>query len=288
MQQCDKPRLNETKAGHKTNGRLIGLLLALCSPVLLAHCAPQDQVMMLERRVNNIALENATLSNKIAAMQSPGGASDVRSVQADLSNRVDELQAQILRINGMIDEMKHKNKADREEITRFANEVKTQIDNLKAQQDAMMSALPGGAKPAEGQSVQSGPAPAKEEAPQETDPYQQGMTLFKQKDFNGAKKDFQLYIDKNPSGKLVDSAYFWEGECEYSLEHFDEAILLYQKVISKFPKGNKAPDALLKQGMAFARLDDKQSARIVFEKLLKQYPRSEQAAAAKKQLSRLK
>lgn len=273
----------KSKPGHRINKGMLGLLFAACCPVLLTHCAPQDQVMMLERRINNLALENANISNKLASLQSAGGIADIRSEQADLSNKIDELRAEVLRLNGLIDEMKHKNKEDKEEITRFANEVKAQIDSLKAQQEALASTTgpKPGVIPPSADSAKSTPAP-------EADPYQQAMELFKGKDFNGAEKLFKSYIDKNPDGKFIDNAYFWIGECEYNLEHFDEAILAYQKVISQFPKSNKAPDALLKQGMAFAKLGDKQSARIVLEKLIKQYPTSEQAARAKKQIPTLK
>ncbi|MGQ9499728.1 MAG: tol-pal system protein YbgF [Dissulfurimicrobium sp.] len=274
---------SKIKPGYRIRKDIFGLLFAACCPMLLTHCAPQDQVMMLERRINNLALENANISNKLASLQSAGSISDIRSEQADLSNKVDELRAEVMRLNGLIDEIKHKNKQDMEEITRFANEVKMQIDNLKAQQETMasMSGSPkiGAAPP---------PATTKNEPVPETDPYQQGMELFKEKDFNGAKKLFQSYIDKNPNGKLMDNAFFWIGECEYNLEHFEEAILAYQKVISQFPKSNKAPDAMLKQGMAFAKLGDKQSARIVLEKLIRQHPDSEQAARAKKQIATLK
>jgi tol-pal system protein YbgF len=278
-----KPTSSRIKPGYRINKGVFGLLFAACCPMLLTHCAPQDQVMMLERRMNNLALENANMSNKLASIESAGGISDIRSGQADLSNKVDELRAEVMRLTGLIDEMKHKNKQDKEEITRFANEVKTQIDNLKAQQESLASTC-GGPK----SSAAPPPATAKNEPAPEADPYQQGMELFKEKDFNGAEKLFQSYVDKNPDGKLTDNAFFWIGECEYNLEHFDEAILAYQKVISQFPKSNKAPDALLKQGMAFAKLGDKQSARIVLEKLIKQHPGSEQAARAKKQIATLK
>ncbi|UKL14356.1 tol-pal system protein YbgF [Dissulfurimicrobium hydrothermale] len=288
MQKPDA-KSNKAKSICWTGRKVAGLLFAVCAPILLANCAPQDQVMTLERRMNNLALENANMANKLAELQSSGGLSEIRATQADLSNKVDELHAEILRLNGMIDEMKHRNKQDKEEIMRFANEVKTQIDNLKAQQETIAAAC-GAPKPG-GLSTPPAPTNAEQQpvqTPQETDQYQHGIELFKQKDFNDAEKSFKSYIDKNPDGKLIDNAYFWIGECEYNQEHFDEAILAYQKVISQFPKSNKVPDALLKQGMAFARLGDKQSARILLEKLIKQFPKSEQAARAKKLIANLK
>lgn len=278
------------------NKKLVGMI-GLCLPIFLANCAPQDKVAMLERRIDGLVLENASLNKKINAMQGEQ-ATSIRSSQADLYNRVEQVEAEILRLNGLIEQIEYRNKQDKQEVMRFANEVKAQIDKInersKMMNEAMMPVGPeipvdshrAASPPVQQQVGASDVAPA---APvKEVNLYEQGVELYKQKDFKEAKKSFQAYIDKNPNGDKIDSAYFWLGECEFGMGRYEEAILEYQKVISKFSKSPKAPAALLKQAMSFEKLGDKQSAKILYEKLLKQYPKSEQAPVAQKELAKLK
>lgn len=277
------------------NKKLLGVM-GICLPVFLANCAPQDKVSMLERRIDGLVMENASLNKKINAMQSEQTMS-IRSGQADLYNRVEQVEAEILRLNGLIEQIEYRNKQDKQEIMRFANEVKEQIDKINERSKTMSEAMaPVGPEiPADSRKattpVVQGAAPSVATVPapvKEVNPYEQGVELYKQKDFKEAKKSFQAYIDKNPNGDKIDSAYFWLGDCEFGMGRYEEAILEYQKVISKFGKSPKAPAALLKQAMSFEKLGDKQSAKILYEKLLKQYPKSEQAPVAQKELAKFK
>jgi tol-pal system protein YbgF len=277
------------------NKKLVGVI-GICLPVFLANCAPQDKVAMLERRIDGLVLENASLNKKINAMQSEQ-AMTLKSGQADLYNRVEQVEAEILRLNGLIEQIEYRNKQDKQEVLRFASEVKEQIDKINERNKMMNEAMaPVGPEiPDDGRKATApvqtsapvvappAPAPAKE-----VNPYDRGVELYKQKDFKEAKRSFQAYIDKNPNGDKLDSAYFWLGDCEFGMGRYEEAILEYQKVITKFPKSNKAPAALLKQAMSFEKLGDKQSAKILYEKLLKQYPKSEQAPVAQKELAKFK
>lgn len=277
------------------NKKLLGVM-SICLPVFLANCAPQDKVAMLERRIDGLVLENASLNKKLSAIQGEQTMS-IKSGQADLYNRVEQVEAEILRLNGLIEQIEYRNKQDKQEVMRFASEVKEQIDKINERNKMMSEAMaPVGPEiPADSRKgtapVVQGAAPVVAPAPapvKEVNPYEQGVELYKQKDFKEAKKSFQTYIDKNPNGDKIDSAYFWLGDCEFAMGRYEEAILEYQKVISKFSKSPKAPAALLKQAMSFEKLGDKQSAKILYEKLLKQYPKSEQAPVAQKELGKFK
>lgn len=278
------------------NKKLLSVM-GLCLLIFLANCAPQDKVSMLERRIDGLVLENASLNKKINAMQGEQTMS-IRSGQADLYNRVEQVEAEILRLNGLIEQIEYRNKQDKQEVMRFANEVKEQIDKINERSKMMNEAMapvgpeiPADSNKAVAPPIQQSGPPVVAPAPapvKEVNPYERGVELYKQKDFKEAKKSFQAYIDKNPNGDKLDSAYFWLGDCEFGMGRYEEAILEYQKVISKFSKGPKAPAALLKQAMSFEKLGDKQSAKILYEKLLKQYPKSEQAPVAQKELAKFK
>jgi len=260
-------------------------------PMLLAHCAPSDQVNMLERRINSLSVENRSFSNQINLLKQEVaelkrvtqtvGKQDmatVRSRQAEFSNRMDELQAELLRLNGMIDQISHKSEQEEDATSLFREDLKKQIEDLKEEVKLLQAST----------KVTREVEQARKDAAQgAVDLYQQALDLIKQKEYKDAKETLRTYIEKHPHGDRVANAYFWTGECEYNIQRYEEAILEYQKVISRYPKSNKVPDSLLKQGMAFAELEDRESAKIVFNKLIKSYPKSPQATVAKNKLGRL-
>ena len=272
--------------------KAIRLVVVALLPMLLVHCAPQDQANMLERRINSLSAENRSFSNQINFLKQEVaelkkitqkvGKQDiaaVRSRQAELANRMDELQAELLRMNGLIDQIGHKNEQDEGETVRFREDLKEQVENLREEVKLLQAST----------KVTKEVEQARKNAAQgAVDLYQQALDLIKQKKYKDAKKTLRTYIEKHPHGKRVANAYFWMGECEYNLQRFEEAILEYQKVISRYPKSNKVPDSLLKQGIAFAKLGDNESAKIVLNKLIKKYPKSPQASVAKKKLARIK
>lgn len=272
--------------------KVMRLVIVAFLPMLLVHCAPQGQVNMLERRVNSLSAENRSFSNQINFLKQEVaelkkitqkvGKQDIasmRSRQAEFGNRMDELQAELLRLNGLIDQIDHKGQQEEEETLRFREDLKKQVENLREEVKLLQAST----------KVTKEVEEARKKAVQgAVDLYQQALDLIKQKKYKDAKKTLRTYIEKHPHGKRVANAYFWIGECEYNLQRFEEAILEYQKVISGYPKSNKVPDSLLKQGMAFARLGDNESAKIVLNKLIKKYPKSPQARVAKKKLVRIK
>ncbi|MEA3385683.1 MAG: tol-pal system protein YbgF [Thermodesulfobacteriota bacterium] len=266
--------------------KVMRLVVVAFLPMLLVHCAPQDQANMLERRVSSLSAENRALSNQVNSLKQEvadmGKARDIASVrsrQAEFANRMDELQAELLRMNGLIDQIGHKNEQEEEERVRFREDLKEQVENMREEVKLLQAST----------KVTKEVEQARKNAAQgAVDLYQQALDLIKQKKFKDTKKTLRTYIEKHPHGKRVANAYFWMGECEFNLQRFEEAILEYQKVISRYPKSNKVPDSLLKQGIAFAKLGDNESAKIVLNKLIKKYPKSPQMSVAKKKLARIK
>ncbi len=261
--------------GSYSMGMVLSAVLVL-SQFLFSGCIPQQQLNSLDRRVNGLSVENETQARELAALRNQlnalrsqaGGGGEVqdlenlRSSLADTAGRVEQIQAELLRLNGQMEQMSQ-SLAEQKEALR------------KLQSGAKVAAASGGEVPT---------------ATQEPEPdlYKQAIELVRAKKYKEAKKALMQYVQENPRGDMVSNAHFWMGECEYNMGRYEEAILEYQTVISKFPKSNKIPDALLKQGLAFERLGDMESARIVLSKLVKKYPGSSQAKVAAKQLRHLK
>lgn len=267
----------------KKKNSKFGILIGISSLMFLSGCANPDQVTVLEKRLNSLAIDNASMRQEINQLKRTGGVGPSQASPAAISNRIDELQAEILRINGRLDQVTYTMEQELSRIERL--EQAANISSPPSPGTTLAHVSPEKKEPS---ILPEAPKPAPPEPPKVEDPYQKGMNLFNQKEYKEAKKSFQEYVEKNPSGDLADNAYFMMGESEFKLERYEEAILDYQKVIDKFPKSNKTPEALFKQGEAFAKLGDNIGAKIVFKKLIKKYPKSSQAKDAKAQISKLR
>ena len=268
-------------------------LVFLALVLITTGCIPQQQINSLDRRVNGLSVENATQARELASLRSEinaiknqagGGGSTqdmeaIRSSVADSAGRVEQIQAELMRINGQLEQMAQSNADQKAAFAKFREETTAEIEKLR-NEISLLQKSTGVTRQVENARKQA--------ARGEVDLYQEALDLYKEKKYKDAKKTFQKYIDTNPAGSMVPNAHFWMGECEYSMGRYEEAILEYQTVISKFPNSNKLPDSLLKQGLSFAKLGDVESARIVLSKLVKKYPKSPQATVASKQLRHLR
>ncbi len=267
------------------------IALITCMVLGLSACAPQEQVTFLEKRIYSLSQKNQELEKAVLELkqqvqalkkaQEQFGAStllEVRSRQAVFQNKLDEVNAELLRISGMIEEMKHTYSSDREKNQEVLAAL--QQDVVKLRQELRVL---GTVKEKRDKIAHKG----KKTKKTGIDVYQKGLDFIKEKKFKEARTTLEKYVKEFPKGALVPNAHFWIGECEYNLNRFEEAILAYEKVIKDYPKSNKVPAALLKEGMAFFKLGDPESAKIIWKKLIKLYPKSSQARLAKKQIERL-
>jgi len=117
--------------------------------------------------------------------------------------------------------------------------------------------------------------------------YDQGLSLYKNKNYQQAYTAFIEYLDVNTTGPQAVNARYYAAESLYHQKEYELAILEFQKVIVEYPQHGKVPVSLYKQGLCFEKLGDKETARIVYNKLLDNYPTSDQVQSAQKRLNDL-
>ncbi len=267
-------------------------LLFLLGALIVGGCAPQAQIDMLDRNVSGLQVETHRISQEVEILkkqmsQIQGQAQEGgrRSI-ARLSARIDSLESELMRLNGLVDQLKYNQEREEAEISQIKAQLQSRQEKVPAGQAPVVTPPVSGTSEEVRTETKVMPKPQPPKRPQ--DLYQEGLKLFKMKKYKEAKSAFRDFIKEHPNSPMVANAHFWMGECEYKQSRYEEAILEYNKVISKFPKSNKVPDALLKQGFAFAKLGDKESARILLKKLIKNYPGTPQAKAARRQLKLLR
>jgi len=269
------------KSRFKLFNPFIAILLLILG-IVSSGCAPTSQVDLLERRVIGLSNENRALKQEVETLKQATQelqsreVGSVRQSQAQLANRIEEIQSELMRLSGLLEQMDHRINKMEEDNKVFQEEVEQQLADLRGNIEHQSPEGTAYSAKTEKEASKGGNAL-----------YKKGLALYKQGKFHEAKRAFSSFIQQNPNSPKVANAHFWIGECEYKLQRYEEAILEYQKVLSKYPNSNKVPDALLKQGLAFLQLGDSESARIVLKKLIRKYPRSPQASVARKQLARI-
>ncbi len=118
-------------------------------------------------------------------------------------------------------------------------------------------------------------------------PYENGKTLFEQKNYRDAAAQFQAYLSAEPKGTNASAAQFYVGESLYAQQQYADAILEYQKVVTAFPKSSQVPTSLLKQGLSFQSMGDRDSAKLLYQKVVRDYPKSYAAGVAQERLKTL-
>ena len=163
-------------------------------------------------------------------------------------------------------------------------------------------AAPAQSVPAPAQAV-SGPAqvypvppqPAQPPAPVSSQPqaavssdkaaYASALALYERNQVAAAEKAFTGFLQQYPNSPLVPNAMYWLGECYYSTNRLDNAIMIFKDVAERFPKHDKAAASLLKAGYAYAKMGDMENAYFYWQILLDDFPGSAPANLARKRMA---
>lgn len=248
-----------------------------------------DQVVALNRRVKS--LEDA-LDTK------------VRSGQVTLRTDIDEVQDQIRRLNGRVEENERLLKRSVERDLGDQDAMRANVGSMSERMATLESTveqhhrylnLPP-VQPKTGTGTEAPPAVKPEPAPsaavepknRETELYDKSIALYRDGKYEEAIDGFRTFLKTFPKSDRADNAHFWIGESYMAVKQYEQAILAYQEVIKNYPKGNKVPGALLRQAFAFLEIKDPTSAKLLLNRVVKNYPSSSEAKIAQNKLATLK
>ena len=111
--------------------------------------------------------------------------------------------------------------------------------------------------------------------------YQEGIDLYRQGNFAGARAKFEKFLATKPDESYVDNALYWIGECFYGEGLYHEAAGYFHRIVQEYPNANKVPDALLKVSLTYQKLGKDDSAREMLRYLMDAFPGTEAARIGK-------
>ncbi len=117
--------------------------------------------------------------------------------------------------------------------------------------------------------------------------YSQGLSMFRNRNYEAALDIFMELIAGGVSEDLQDNAHYWAGECLYAMRRYDDALQQFNPVFG-YRVSEKKDDAQIMIANCYARMGDRGQARLEYQKLIDSYPTSEYVERARAALEKLR
>ena len=225
-----------------------------------------------------------------------GAASAPASAQGMLFNQLQQMQDQISRQQGVIEELQNQVARMKQESLERYQDLDRRIgsgvapaatpENSSAGGDASAAAgaaAGAGAAAAQAPAASSEPGdPAKEKLY-----YDAAFDLIKAKDFDKASQAFAAFLRKYPNSQYAGNAQYWLGEVNLAKGDLQGAGQAFAKVSQLYPKHAKVPDSLYKLADVERRLGHTDKVKGILQQVVAQYPGTSAAQLAQRDLQRM-
>ncbi|UVL62903.1 tol-pal system protein YbgF [Pseudomonas sp. B21-012] len=224
-----------------------------------------------------------------------GGVTAPASAQGQLFMQLQQMQEQIARQQGVIEELQNDVSRMKQESLERYQDLDRRIGsgvapaatppNSPAGGEAAGAAAGAGAGAATGQqpAASSEPGdPAKEKLY-----YDAAFDLIKAKDFDKASQAFNAFLRKYPNSQYAGNAQYWLGEVNLAKGDLQAAGQAFAKVSQLYPKHNKVPDSLYKLADVERRLGHTDRVKGILQQVVTQYPGTSAAQLAQRDLQKL-
>ncbi|WP_085580476.1 MULTISPECIES: tol-pal system protein YbgF [unclassified Pseudomonas] len=224
-----------------------------------------------------------------------GAATAPASAQGMLFNQLQQMQDQISRQQGVIEELQNQVARMKQESLERYQDLDRRIgsgvapaatpENSSAGGDASAAAgaAAGAGAAAQAPAASSEPGdPAKEKLY-----YDAAFDLIKAKDFDKASQAFAAFLRKYPNSQYAGNAQYWLGEVNLAKGDLQGAGQAFAKVSQLYPKHAKVPDSLYKLADVERRLGHTDKVKGILQQVVAQYPGTSAAQLAQRDLQRM-
>ncbi|WP_028634606.1 MULTISPECIES: tol-pal system protein YbgF [Pseudomonas] len=221
------------------------------------------------------------------------GASAPASAQGQLFMQLQQMQDQLSRQQGIIEELQNDVSRMKQENLERYQDLDRRINSGAAPaatpDNSAGSGASGAATGAAAGAAAQQPAansepgdPAKEKLY-----YDAAFDLIKQKDFDKASQAFNAFLRKYPNSQYAGNAQYWLGEVNLAKGDLQGASQAFAQVSQKYPKHSKVPDSLYKLADVERRLGHTDKVKGILQQVVTQYPGTSAAQLAQRDLQKL-
>lgn len=201
---------------------------------------------------------------------------DTSSMIAQMQVRVSEMEEQLRKLQGKIEQVEFENRRLREQIDLYQQDANIRFQELETSSNAASApstdttftprlSSEGMAPPSQ---EESAPA-ARFKDPREH--YNHAFSLLNKTQYQEAGESFSSFIAAYPSDPLIGNAYYWAGETYYVRQNYPQALEFFRKGYEVKPEGPKAGDNLLKLGMTLGHMNRKSEACVVLKQVAEKF-----------------
>jgi tol-pal system protein YbgF len=226
-----------------------------------------------------------------------GGVSAPVSAQGQLFNQLQQMQDQISRQQGVIEELQNDISRMKQENLERYQDLDRRIGSGVAPAATPENSPAGGDLNAPGAAAGAGAGAAAPAAPaaggEPADPakeklyYDAAFDLIKAKDFDKASQAFAAFLRKYPNSQYAGNAQYWLGEVNLAKGDLQGAGQAFAKVSQLYPKHAKVPDSLYKLADVERRLGHTDKVKGILQQVVAQYPGTSAAQLAQRDLQRM-
>jgi tol-pal system protein YbgF len=269
----------------------------LLSP-LLTQCVPSQDVSSLDLRLRNLDNQVFQLGKSVNKMGGGSAAGNpleqITAKQAEMSDNIDRLNSDILKMKGSLDEKSHQSKSSQSDNDMLKSTLQKKVDDLSQQVAALSdqvnqntSALKTGLPVAAtaGTSVKA-LEKAPEKQPVEKAETQAPAAESKEKEASASQakpkaetkktsEDSEAAAPGDPGKAIYD-----QGLELFRASKFNEAYRTFSDYIGKYPKGKMAPNSRFWLGDCYYNQQEFELAILEYQKVIADYPTDGKAPAA--------
>ncbi|KJK20302.1 tol-pal system protein YbgF [Pseudomonas sp. NPDC087612] len=224
-----------------------------------------------------------------------GGVTAPASAQGQLFMQLQQMQEQIARQQGVIEELQNDVSRMKQESLERYQDLDRRIGSGVAPAATPPNSPAGGEAAGAAAGAATGAATGQQPAASSEpgDPakeklyYDAAFDLIKAKDFDKASQAFNAFLRKYPNSQYAGNAQYWLGEVNLAKGDLQAAGQAFAKVSQLYPKHNKVPDSLYKLADVERRLGHTDRVKGILQQVVTQYPGTSAAQLAQRDLQKL-
>ena len=230
-----------------------------------------------DARLDRMEREMQTLSRAVykgdvppPSIMSGSISSNQQNAQTEL--RLNQIEDQLRRLTGMIEEANYKLRKLEENPSASVNANPAVQDYTNTNQPVLStpSASDSGLTVSD-QPYQLGTL-KDSTATTPASLYDQAFSYLQKNDYASAQASFDDFIAKYPDHSLAANSKYWLAETYYARENYEKASQAFARSFKDHPDGQKAPDTLLKLAMSLKAQNMNDEACLTLAELAKRFP----------------
>jgi TolA-binding protein len=175
---------------------------------------------------------------------------------------VDELRAELARVAGMAEELKHEK--DLKDKAGLEEQKKAQ-ERIAALEKQLKDLTPDTPKLPEGKS-----------------PFEAGKDAYSANNYEESILYFTQVLSASETGKEAEEATYLRGESYFKKQQYNKAIVDYSRFSEKYQKSSFHPKALLRIAESFEAMGRRDDAKAFYAELMEKFPKTAEGKLAKK------